>query len=72
MFISRWIQVLIVYSVIAVKKEPEKFVKPLEDKHVHEEDGQISFECVFCKPSGKLRWLVRFDLSVCSECLNIK
>ncbi|CAF0846330.1 unnamed protein product [Brachionus calyciflorus] len=37
-------------------KEPEKFVKTLQDKHAHEEDGSVSFECTFCKNNGKLRW----------------
>ncbi len=34
----------------------DKFVKNLEDKHAHEEEGKVSFMCIFCKAGGKLRW----------------
>ncbi|CAF4536552.1 unnamed protein product [Rotaria sp. Silwood1] len=39
------------------EKEKESFIEPLQDIKCKEEDKEITFECTFCKPSTRLRWL---------------
>ncbi|CAF1142161.1 unnamed protein product [Rotaria sordida] len=39
------------------EKEKESFIEPLQDLSCKEEDGEITFECTFCKPSSRIRWL---------------
>ncbi|CAF1402962.1 unnamed protein product, partial [Adineta steineri] len=39
------------------EKEKESFVEPLRDIKCKEEDGEITFQCTFCKPSTRIRWL---------------
>ncbi|CAF4156732.1 unnamed protein product, partial [Adineta steineri] len=45
------------HKVKRPEKEKEAFVEPLQDIKCKEEDGEITFNCTFCKPSTRIRWL---------------